>query len=80
MAAVMAIERRNFADRNALAAALAETVATQLKSAIGEGGEASIAVSGGSTPEQYFNILSQVDVEELSHRLNSLQPDQKAAV
>ena len=63
MAAVMAIERRDFADRATLAAALAETVATRLKSAIGEGGEASIAVSGGSTPERFLNVLSQTDLD-----------------
>ncbi len=62
MAAEMAIERREFADRAVLAAALAETVATRLKSAIEEGSEASIAVSGGSTPERFFNVLSQANL------------------
>ncbi len=59
----MAIKRRDFADRAALAADLAETVATRLKSALAERGEASIAVSGGSTPERFFNVLSQTDVD-----------------
>lgn len=57
------MDRRDFADRQALAAALAETVAIELKSAIAERSEASIAVSGGSTPEQFFNALSQTDVD-----------------
>ena len=59
----MAIKRRDFADRAALAAALTETVATRLKSALAERGEASIAVSGGSTPERFFNVLSQTDLD-----------------
>ena len=59
----MAITRRDFADRAALAAALAETVAAQLNSAISERGEASIAVSGGSTPKQFFNVLSKADLD-----------------
>ena len=63
MAAAMAIERRDFADRDALAAALAETVAVRLKSAIAERGEASIAVSGGTTPERFFEKLSRTDID-----------------
>ena len=58
----MILERRDFADRAVLAAALAETVATRLKAAIAERGEASIAVSGGTTPVQFFDILSQADL------------------
>ncbi len=63
MAAGRVIARRDFADRDALAAALAKTVAIRLKSAIAERGEASIAVSGGSTPERFFNALSQADLD-----------------
>ena len=59
----MVIECRDFADRAALATALAETVATRLKTALAERGEASIAVSGGSTPERFFNVLSQADLD-----------------
>ena len=59
----MAIERRDFAERDTLATALAETVATQLKSAISERGEASIAVSGGTTPERFFDVLSKTDLD-----------------
>ncbi len=63
MAAEMAIARRDFTDRDALAAALAETVAIRLEAAIAEGGVASIAVSGGSTPEKFFNALSKTDLD-----------------
>ena len=63
MVAEMAIERRDFADREALAAALAETVAARLKAAIAERGEASIAVSGGTTPVRFFNVLSHADFD-----------------
>jgi 6-phosphogluconolactonase len=59
----MVIEHRDFADRAALATALAETVATRLKTALAERGEASVAVSGGSTPEQFFNLLSRADLD-----------------
>ena len=58
----MAIKRRDFADRDTLAAALAQTVATRLKSAIAERGEASLALSGGSTPKRFLNVLSQADL------------------
>ena len=62
MVAETAIERRDFADREALAAALAETVAARLKAAIAKRGEASIAVSGGTTPERFFDVLSRADL------------------
>ena len=58
----MAIKRRDFADRDTLAAALAQTDATRLKSAIAERGEASLALSGGSTPKRFLNVLSQADL------------------
>lgn len=51
------VERRDFPDGDALAAALAEAVATQLKSGIAERGRASLAVSGGSTPARFFAAL-----------------------
>jgi 6-phosphogluconolactonase len=57
------VERRDFADRDALATALAKTVATRLETAIAERGEASIALSGGSTPERFLNVLSQTDLD-----------------
>ena len=42
-----------------LAAGLADSVARDLRSAISERGEASLVVSGGSTPRPFFEDLSQ---------------------
>ncbi|HSG94360.1 MAG TPA: 6-phosphogluconolactonase [Afifellaceae bacterium] len=58
----MVITRRDFADRETLAVALVDTVAARLRAAIDERGEASIAVSGGSTPERFFDVLSRADL------------------
>ncbi len=63
MAAGRVIARRDFAGRDVLAAALAETVVARLELGINQRGEASIAVSGGSTPERFFNVLSRADVD-----------------
>jgi 6-phosphogluconolactonase len=46
----------------ALAAALAESVAAHLATAIGERGEAFIAVSGGTTPAPFFRALSKLSL------------------
>jgi 6-phosphogluconolactonase len=51
--------RRDFVDREALAEALASTVARDLRTAIAERGLASAALSGGSTPARFFAALSQ---------------------
>jgi 6-phosphogluconolactonase len=51
--------RRDFHDKDQLADALAEAVATDLKAGVKARGEASIAVSGGSTPARFFRTLSQ---------------------
>lgn len=51
-------ERRTFGDRDALAEALAQTVAERLSAGIAERGTASLAVSGGSTPAKFFAVLS----------------------
>lgn len=51
--------RHEFADGTALAQALAGTVAEALSSAITERGQATLAVSGGSTPKRFFEALSQ---------------------
>ena len=53
--------RRTFADKQQLAEALAETIATALKSGVNARGAASLAVSGGSTPARMFRALSQRD-------------------
>jgi len=49
----------DFADKEVLAKALAERVATGLKQAITQRGHAVLAVSGGTTPKRFFNHLSQ---------------------
>ena len=59
----MDVTRHDFADRDTLAAALANTVSSRLNAAIATRGQASIAVSGGSTPERFFNVLSQADLD-----------------
>lgn len=48
-----------FEDKQALAVALAARLAEALRAAIAARGEATIAVSGGSTPKQMFEQLSQ---------------------
>ncbi|KGJ90053.1 6-phosphogluconolactonase [Colwellia psychrerythraea] len=52
-----------FKARNELDNALAETVSHILAKAIKDTGKASIAVSGGSTPKGFFNLLSQSDID-----------------
>lgn len=56
--------RRTFKDKTQLAEALAEAVAANLKSGIKAKGQASLAVSGGSTPMRFFKALgSRADVD-----------------
>lgn len=50
-----------FADRDSLARALAEQVSEQLSQAIATHGEATLVVSGGSTPLPFFKALSKKD-------------------
>ncbi len=52
-----------FGDGNVLAQALGERVGKALEAAINERGSAFIAVSGGSTPQRFFNILSGADLD-----------------
>jgi 6-phosphogluconolactonase len=52
----------DFASRQALAHALASTVASRLDAALGERGEATLAVSGGTTPGLFFEALSHEDI------------------
>ncbi|PPJ47764.1 6-phosphogluconolactonase [Rhizobium sp. KAs_5_22] len=54
----MAHKMHAFEDRAALAAALADRVSAELQAAITSRGSASLAVSGGSTPKQFFEALS----------------------
>lgn len=58
----MIAARRDFADREDLARALAEEVAAALHAAIESKGEAVLAVSGGTTPVLFFDRLSKMDI------------------
>jgi 6-phosphogluconolactonase len=55
--------RRTFKDGAELATHLAGDVAQWLKSALAENGHATLAVSGGSTPQPFFKALSVVDLD-----------------
>lgn len=55
----MTIDRRSFADKTTLARELAEAVADRIRSAIETRGTAAIAVSGGSTPAKFFQVLGK---------------------
>lgn len=55
----VAAPRHDFADSAALAGALAEAVASNLRDGLAARGSASLAVSGGRTPEQFFAALSR---------------------
>ncbi len=54
---------RAFHDRDALALTLAAEVAEALRSAIADGGAATLAVSGGSTPKKFFHALSKTALD-----------------
>lgn len=51
--------RRTFGDKDELALALADAVATNLSTGIAMRGRAALALSGGSTPARFFRALSQ---------------------
>ena len=53
------VTTHSFSDCNAQALALAERVADQLRSSLAARGEAALAVSGGSTPKQFFGQLAK---------------------
>lgn len=58
------IERHDHEDADALASALADAVAGDLKAGIEAHGKASLAVSGGSTPAKFFAVLgARTDVD-----------------
>lgn len=59
----LAINLREFPDRDSLAKALASEVAEALRTAIADGGAATLAVSGGSTPKLFFHELSQSELD-----------------
>lgn len=59
----MTPELLSFASGQDLAKALANAVASALAAAIAVRGEASIAVSGGSTPKAFFEALSNEEID-----------------
>ncbi|GAB4357280.1 MAG: 6-phosphogluconolactonase [Oricola sp.] len=56
------MQRHDYPDREALAIALAAGIAATLAGAISERGEASLAVSGGSTPRKLFEVLAETAI------------------
>jgi 6-phosphogluconolactonase len=60
----MTIERNVFATKDKLAEALAEAVEENLNAGLDERGTASLAVSGGSTPRRFFEVLgARTDID-----------------
>lgn len=59
----MVTKLHEFSDGATLAEGLAVAVAAALKAGIAERGAATIAVSGGSTPKQFFKALSNKDLD-----------------
>ena len=57
----MSPARRTFNDKQQLADALAGAVAANLRAGIAARGQASVAVSGGATPVNFFHALSRRD-------------------
>ncbi|WP_299391819.1 6-phosphogluconolactonase [Pelagibius sp.] len=55
--------RHDYADAEALAAALADAVAMRLRSGIDARGAASLALSGGRTPGRFFAALSGAELD-----------------
>jgi 6-phosphogluconolactonase len=59
----MAVHRHEFASPETLAHALAEAVAANLAGGLAARGSAVLAVSGGSTPKQFFTSLSKCELD-----------------
>lgn len=57
------VDLREFVDGDALAEALAIEVAEALRTEIADGGAATLAVSGGSTPKKFFHALSKQELD-----------------
>lgn len=57
------VKRHDFANGADLSVALAHRVAGALSTAIAERGQATLAVSGGSTPKRFFEALSQQPID-----------------
>jgi 6-phosphogluconolactonase len=56
-------ERKLFATKKDLATALASDVAAALSGAITDRGRAQLAVSGGTTPALFFNVLARAKID-----------------
>jgi 6-phosphogluconolactonase len=56
-------ERKLFASRQELAAALASDVAASLSTAITDRGHAQLALSGGTTPKLFFHELAHIKID-----------------
>jgi 6-phosphogluconolactonase len=56
-------ERKLFASKQELAAALASDVAASLSTAITDRGQAQLALSGGTTPKLFFHELAHVRID-----------------
>lgn len=54
---------KTFDSREDLAQALADDVVARLRAAIEANGAATLAVSGGSTPKRFFEVLSHADLD-----------------
>jgi 6-phosphogluconolactonase len=63
MTAQLNVTTHSFTDCQAQAVALAERVAVRLRAALIERGHAVLAVSGGSTPKEFFARLSRVELD-----------------
>lgn len=61
-AEMMELPLHEFADGQVLAEKLADQVAQRMAAAIEASGGASLAVSGGSTPKRFFQVLSLRDI------------------
>ncbi len=59
----MIAERKLFATKQELAAALASDVAATLSGVITDRGQAQLAVSGGTTPALFFNVLARSRID-----------------
>ncbi|WP_102960773.1 6-phosphogluconolactonase [Mangrovicella endophytica] len=59
----MAASMHRYPNRDALAEALAAGVAAVLAGGIATRGVATLAVSGGSTPKRFFEVLSQAEID-----------------
>lgn len=62
-AAMKGVPIKTFDSREELAQALAGDVTARLQAAIASRGAATLAVSGGSTPKRFFQVLADADID-----------------